>query len=41
MFGKLSDELSNSISIIFTEYMPSDRIFGEEWFAVHEEFVWE
>ena len=41
MFGKLPDELSNSISIIFTEYFPSDRIFGEEGFAIHEEFVWE
>jgi len=40
MFGKLPDELSNNISIIFTEYMPSDRIFGEEGFALHEEFVW-
>jgi len=41
MFGKLSDELLNNISIIFTEYMPSDRIFGEEGFAIHEEFVWD
>ena len=41
MFGKLSDGLLNSISIIFTEYFPSDRIFTEEGFAVHEEFVWE
>jgi len=40
MFGKLPDELSNSISIIFTEYFPSDRIFTEEGFALHEEFVW-
>jgi len=41
MFGKLSDELSNNISIIFTEYFPSDRIFTEEGFAMHEEFIWE
>ena len=41
MFGKLPNELSNSISIIFTEYFPSDRIFTEPGFAVHEEFVWE
>jgi len=41
MFGKLSDELLNSISIIFTECFPSDRIFTEEGFATHEEFVWE
>jgi len=41
MFGKLPDELSNSISIIFTEYFPSDKIFGEEGFALHEEFVWD
>jgi len=41
MFGILSNELSNNISIIFTEYFPSDRIFTEEGFAVHEEFVWE
>jgi len=41
MFGKLSDGLLNSISIIFTECFPSDRIFGEEGFALHEEFVWD
>ena len=41
MFGKLYNGLSNNISIIFTEYFPRDRIFTEEGFAVHEEFVWE
>ena len=41
MFGKLPDELSNNINIIFTEYMPSDRIFDEEGFAIHDEFVWD
>ena len=41
MFGILPNELSDSISIIFTEYFSSDRIFTEEGFAVHEEFVWE
>ena len=41
MFGKLPDELSNNINIIFTEYLPSDRIFDEEGFAIHDEFVWD
>jgi len=41
MFGILPNELSDSISIIFTEYFPSDRIFTEEGFALHEQFVWE
>jgi len=41
MFGKLPDELSSKINIIFTEYMPSDRIFDEEGFAIHDEFVWD
>ena len=41
MFGKLSDELSNNINIIFTENLPSDRIFNEEEFAIHDEFVWD
>ena len=40
MFGKLKDELSNNISIIFTEHMPSNRIFTEPDFATHDEFVW-
>jgi len=40
MFGILPDELSNNINIIFTEYFPSDRIFTEKDFAVHEEFIW-
>ena len=31
----------NDIEIYFTECLPSDRIFGEEGFAVHEEFVWD
>jgi len=41
MFGKLPDELSNNINIIFTENLPSDRIFNEEEFAIHDEFVWD
>ena len=41
MFGKLPDELSNNINIIFTEYLPSDRIFDEEGFAIHDDFIWD
>jgi len=41
MFGILLDELLNNISIIFTECFPSDRIFTEEGFALHEEFIWD
>jgi len=41
MFGKLPDELLNSINIIFTEYLPSDRIFDEEGFALVDDFVWD
>jgi len=41
MFGKLPDELSNNINIMFTEYLPSDRIFDEEGFAIHDEFIWD
>jgi len=31
----------DDIEIYFTECFPSDRIFTEEGFALHEEFVWE
>jgi len=38
MFGDCGID---NIEIYFTESFPSDRIFTEEGFAVHEEFVWE
>jgi len=41
MFSKLPDELSNNINIMFTEYLPSDRIFDEEGFALVDDFVWD
>ena len=41
MFGILTDELSNNISIIFTEGKHSVRIFSETGFALVEEFIWE
>ena len=40
MFGKLSDELLNSISIIFTECFPSNRIFTEPGFALIDDFIY-
>jgi len=41
MFGKLPDELSNSIKIIYEENLPSDRIFNESGFALVDDFVWD
>jgi len=41
MFGSLSDELLDNISIIFTECFPSNRIFTEPGFAIHDEFIWD
>jgi hypothetical protein len=38
MFG---DRCAEDIEIYFTEYFPSERIFAEEGFALHEEFRWE
>jgi len=45
MFGEYGIENcgrnKNDIEIYFTECFPSDRIFREEGFATHEEFVWD
>ena len=38
---KLPDELLNSIKIIFTENLPSDRIFNESGFALVDDFIWD